>query len=73
MQVVLIGGSIKAYSLNSIANVTFENLQAHSCGADSVHNPDLTYGSVTDQEGNVYKTIVIDKQVWMAGGFEILL
>jgi hypothetical protein len=38
-----------------------------------VHNPDLTYGSVTDQEGNVYKTIVIDKQVWMAGGFEILL
>jgi uncharacterized protein (TIGR02145 family) len=39
---------------------------AHSCGALSVHNPDLTYGSMTDQEGNVYKTIVIGTQEWMA-------
>jgi uncharacterized protein (TIGR02145 family) len=31
-----------------------------------VHNPDLTYGSMTDQEGNVYKTIVIGTQEWMA-------
>jgi uncharacterized protein (TIGR02145 family) len=32
----------------------------------NVHNPDLTYGSMTDQEGNVYKTIVIGTQEWMA-------
>ena len=38
----------------------------HSCGAVNVHNPDLTYGSMTDQEGNVYKTIVIGTQEWMA-------
>ena len=38
----------------------------HSCGAPNVHNPDLTYGSMTDQEGNVYKTIVIGTQEWMA-------
>jgi uncharacterized protein (TIGR02145 family) len=31
-----------------------------------VHNPDLTYGTITDQEGNVYKTIVIGTQEWMA-------
>jgi uncharacterized protein (TIGR02145 family) len=31
-----------------------------------VHNSDLTYGSMTDQEGNVYKTIVIGTQEWMA-------
>jgi len=32
----------------------------------NIHNPDLTYGSMTDQEGNVYKTIVIGTQEWMA-------
>jgi len=38
----------------------------HTCGAPNVHNPDLTYGSMTDQQGNVYKTIVIGTQEWMA-------
>jgi uncharacterized protein (TIGR02145 family) len=39
---------------------------AHTCGTSNVHNPDLTYGSMTDQQGNVYKTIVIGTQEWMA-------
>ena len=37
-----------------------------TCGTPNIHNPDLTYGTMTDQEGNVYKTIVIGTQEWMA-------
>jgi uncharacterized protein (TIGR02145 family) len=38
----------------------------HSCGEPFVHNPNLVYGSISDQEGNVYRTIVIGNQEWMA-------
>ncbi len=39
---------------------------AHTCGAENVHNPELVYGSVTDIDGNTYRTIVIGQQEWMA-------
>jgi uncharacterized protein (TIGR02145 family) len=47
-------------------NGTTTGTTLHTCGAANIHNPDLTYGSMTDQEGNVYKTIVIGTQEWMA-------
>ncbi len=50
----------------SQANSYTTGTTLHSCGTSNVHNPNLTYGSMTDQEGNLYKTIVIGTQEWMA-------
>ncbi|MFM9005842.1 MAG: fibrobacter succinogenes major paralogous domain-containing protein, partial [Flavobacteriales bacterium] len=38
----------------------------HSCGAPNVHNPEIPYGTMTDQEGNSYRTVVIGGREWMA-------
>jgi uncharacterized protein (TIGR02145 family) len=41
---------------------------AHTCGTPNVHNTasGISYGSMNDQEGNIYKTIQIGTQTWMA-------
>lgn len=66
MEVVLQDGTVESHSISDIQNVNFISASQHSCGATNVHNPNLSYGSLTDQQGNVYKTIVIGNQEWMA-------
>jgi len=60
---------VRAYAINSTGTaygnqVTFTTPDGG--GGSDYLNPDLTYGSVTDQNGNAYATIVIGTQEWMA-------
>jgi len=59
---------IRAYATNS-AGTSYGNELTYVPGTQSipiVFNPDLTYNSVSDINGNVYKTIQIGTQIWMA-------
>ncbi len=38
----------------------------HTCGAEDLHNPEVSYGTMTDQEGNSYKTVMLGQKEWMA-------
>jgi uncharacterized protein (TIGR02145 family) len=57
-------------NLGEISKVTFngsflDNISA-TCGAANVHKAGINYGSLTDQQGNVYKTVLIGGKEWMA-------
>jgi uncharacterized protein (TIGR02145 family) len=59
---------VRAYAINSAGTAYGNQVQftAGGGGGADYLNPDLTYGSVTDQNGNTYATIVIGTQEWMA-------
>jgi uncharacterized protein (TIGR02145 family) len=62
MNIFLDNGTVLQIPLSSIDSITYS---LNVGGADYL-NPTLNYGSVTDQNGNTYATIVIGAQEWMA-------
>ena len=58
---------VRAYATNS-AGTAYGNQQSFTTPGTNpiIFNPDLTYGSVTDIEGNCYKTIQLGPRLWMA-------
>lgn len=56
-----------ANSANDIGdNTSVTEIERHSCGESDVHNSSMNYGTMTDQDGNEYKTTIINGREWMA-------
>jgi len=62
LSIYLYGGSVITIPISEIDSISYSlgcEEELHSCGASNVHNAAKSYGTLTDQEGNVYKTIVV--------------
>ncbi len=56
---------------NANSGNILDSISYHSCDAEYVHNFNVNYGSVTDQDGNICKTIILGGMEWMAENLNV--
>lgn len=57
---------VRAYATNEAGTSYGNRVSFKTLDGRIIFNPDLTYNSVSDIDGNIYKTIQIGAQAWMA-------
>ena len=57
---------VRAYATNSQGTAYGQNISFRTPVIEVKFNPSLTYGTITDIQGKIYKTIPVGSQVWMA-------
>lgn len=61
--------TLKQYNIIIKFSGKYQNKNLNLCSIQEIKNylnPDLTYGTVSDIDGNIYATIKIGSQIWMA-------
>jgi len=61
---------VRAYCINKIDTVYGEQVSFKTLN-NIIFNSQVTYGSVTDIDGNIYKTVSIGTQTWMAENLKV--